>query len=305
MSKKITRKISNWLILFVVAFGFVGTVGCSKSSGDEKEASHIITNGSETMKKLAEAWAKEYMEKKSTITIDVLGGGSGTGISSLIHGNADIANASRKMNEEEQGFAEKHFEKLPKEYVVAYDAVAIFVHKDNPLEKISMEELAEIFGNGGSIEQWSQLGIQEKDDDIMVVNRLSNSGTYQTFREMVLGEQGQFRKLTHDVETAEEVVKIVAKNPSAIGYSGIAFDREDVKMLKVSKKRGGEAFDPKVEFSNSSTVSMYPITRPLYLYTIGEPEKTVQRYINWILSKDGQAIVEKEGYVPLTNLDVH
>ena len=303
MPKKITQDLSRWLLLFVIlSVGIGGAVGCSASGGDG-EPEHIITNGSETMKKLAEAWAKKYMAKKSTVAIDVLGGGSGTGISSLIHGNADIANASRKMNDDERTFAKEHFEKLPKEYVVAYDAVAIFVHKDNPLEKISMEELAEIFGNGGNFERWSQLGVEQKNDDIMVINRLPNSGTYQTFREIILGEQGQFRKLTHDVKSAEEVVETVAKNPNAIGYSGIAFEREGVKILKVSRTPQSEAFDPKVEFSAASKVSMYPITRPLYLYTIGEARKDIRRYINWILSKEGQGIVKKEGYEPSTSLD--
>jgi len=299
-----TQNLSKWLLLCVVAtLGMSFAMGCSTSDG-AGESAHIISNGSETMKKLAEAWAKKYAAKKSAVAIDVLGGGSGTGISSLIHGNADIANASRQMNEEEKLYAKKHFKKLPQEYVVAYDAVVIYVHKDNPLEKIAMDELAEMFGNGARLKRWSQLGVKAEEDEIMIINRLPNSGTYHTFREIVLGEQGQFCKLTHDVNSAEEVVQMIAKNPNAIGYSGVAFEREGVKMLRVSKTPESEAFDPKVEFSSSSTVSMYPITRPLYLYTVGQPKREIQRYINWILSEEGQIIVEKEGYLPLTNLDV-
>ncbi len=301
---KINCNFTSFFRLFVLLGLIHGTIGCSQKKADGKASEKmIICSGSETMKKLSESWSKAYKIQKQNISVEVYGGGSGIGLSSLIHGDVDMANSSRKITPEEIQYAKEHFDKEPQDIVVAYDAVVIYVHKSNPIDELSLGELAEIFGKEGEITKWAQIDTAGfRDEEIMVINRQPNSGTYQTFKNVVLGTKAAFRTITYEKQTAQEVVEMVSRDSLAIGYSGIAFANEGVKILKISRTRDDEALDPIVELSKSG-LSMYPISRPLYIYTLGKPEKHIQKYINWILSKSGQRLVKEQGYVPIGQLD--
>lgn len=251
------------------------------------------------MVNLAQAWAESYASLEQKISVEVSGGGSGTGIAALINGTVDIANCSRSMKPSEIDKAVQNTGKEPKEFIVGFDALAVYVHKENPLEKISLQQLADIYGEQGQMTTWSKLDIQYaacKSDEIIRVSRQSNSGTYVYFREAILGKTGDFKLGSRDLHGSKDVVELVANTPCAIGYSGMGYATDHVKMLKVSKKDGEQAAGPSVENTLNGT---YPIARPLYIYSLGEPSGDIKKYLDWILSEAGQSIVSKSGYVPV------
>ena len=246
---------------------------------------------------LAQAWAETYAKVDSSVAVEVSGGGSGQGIAALLKGAIDIANCSRNLKPEEAAEARNNTGKDPKEFVVGCDALAVFVHRDNPLNEITVDQLAEIYRVGGSVSLWSQLGahIPSGRDRIVRVNRQSSSGTYEFFRGHVLGRR-DFQLGSLDMNGSKEVVDLIASTPGAIGYSGMAFATATVKVLRVSPGPGKAAFAP----SAANVLSgHYPISRSLLIYTLGEPRPSVQRYIDWVRSADGQRIVADIGYVPV------
>ncbi len=290
------------LVCLAVAFTFI-IAGCGQKSDETPTSSSgktIIQNaGSDTMVNLAQTWAEEYAEINSSVSVEVSGGGSGTGIAALINGTVDIANCSRQMEPEEMARAKQNTGKEPQKFVVGYDALAVYIHKDNPLNEITIEQLAGIYGEGGTITEWSQLGIQNaacQNDEIIRVSRQSNSGTYHYFRETLLGKKRDFKLGSRDLHGSKDVVELVGRTPCAIGYSGMGYATKQVKKLKVVKKAGEPAYPPSVETALNGT---YPIARPLYIYSLGEPSGEVKKYLEWIYSDVGQGIVEQSGYVPL------
>ena len=253
------------------------------------------------MVNLAEGWAEKYHATYPESVIQVSGGGSGVGIASLIDGNCDIASASRTMKDTEVQRVRDRRHREPKEFIVGYDALAIYVHKQNPLESISIDELAEIYGEGGKITRWSQLGVDPKqlgNDTIIRVSRQNSSGTYVYFREAVMGKHRDYKLGSIDQSGSVDVVALVANTPSAIGYSGMGFAMPGVKMLKVSKYKGEPGVAPTVENAKKRQGG-YPITRPLLLYTAGEPNDKARHFLDWIFDKPGQSVVVKLGYVPV------
>ena len=267
---------------------------CSRNKGNS-----IQNAGSDTMVNLALAWAEAYAEATPSVPVEVSGGGSGTGIAALINGTVDIANCSREMTPEEIERVKQNTGKEPQKFIVGYDALAVYVHKNNPLEQITIDQLAEIYGENGDITAWAQLGIEHPEcssDEIIRISRQSNSGTYYYFREALLGKKQDFKLGSRDLHGSKDVVELIERTPCAIGYSGMGYATEHVKMLKITKKAGDSAYAPTLENALSGT---YPIARPLYMYSIGTPEGKEMKYINWILSDAGQKIVEKSGYVSL------
>ncbi len=258
----------------------------------------IQNKGSDTMVNLAQVWAEEYKKLRPEVDIEVSGGGSGVGIAALIKGTIDLANASRNMKPEELEQARKNTGKDPKEFIIGYDALAVFVPKDNPMTEITLAQLAAIFAENGKITRWSDLGIKmpADSDEIIRVSRQSSSGTYEFFREHVLNKR-DFKLGSRDMNGSKEVVELVASTPGAIGYSGMGYNEPGrVKMLKVSLASGQPAVEPSVANALSH---QYPIARSLLIYTLGEPTGEVRKYLDWILSDAGQHLVEKSGYVPL------
>jgi phosphate transport system substrate-binding protein len=266
--------------------------GCGRS-GDA-----IRVEGSDTMVNLAQAWAERYHAAHPEITVQVLGGGTGVGIASLIDDNCDLADASRSIEprEIERVKAKRGVE--PKEIVVGHDALAVYVHRKNPLDEISIEQLAEIYGEGGGISKWSQLGVDPKllgGDEITRVSRQNSSGTYTYFREAVLGKGRDYKLGSIDQNGSKDVVALISRTPSAIGYSGMGYATEGVKMLRIAKRKGDPGVAPSVENAKQKT---YPITRSLLVYAAGEPQGQVKQFVDWILSPAGQKVVLELGYVP-------
>ena len=277
--------------------------GCGKKgeeTGPSPSKKLVIQNsGSDTMVNLAQSWAEKYAAVNPSVSVEVSGGGSGTGIAGLINGTVDIANCSRQMEPEEIERAKKNMSKKPVKFVVGYDALAVYINKDNPLGQISIEQLAQIYGEGGKITRWSQLGIKNTScpsDEIIRVSRQSNSGTYHYFRETLLGTEKDFKLGSRDLHGSKDVVELVGRTPCAIGYSGMGYGTDRVKKLKVSRGAGQPAYKPSIE---TALNGMYPISRPLYMYSLGEPTGEIKKYIEWVYSDVGQAIVEQSGYVPL------
>lgn len=258
----------------------------------------IQNKGSDTMVNLAQVWAEEYRKVHPTVAIAVSGGGSGTGVAALENGTVDIANASRELKAEEKEKIKQSSQKDAIEHVVAYDALAVYVHKDNPIAQISKEQLAAIYGEGGKTDKWSDLGVTIPgcaDGAIVRISRQNNSGTYEFFREWTLGK-GDFKLGSRDMQGSKDVVDAVSKTPCSIGYSGMGYKTAEVRWLPVTTADGTSAVEPSVDAVHAKT---YPISRPLYMDTIGEASGEVARYIQWIESDIGQGIVEKAGFVPL------
>lgn len=297
--------VSMWLLLFflLILVGVTFVTSCGKKV-DESTAITVIQNtGSDTMVNLAQAWAEAYAKIDSTVSVEVSGGGSGTGIAALINGTVDIANCSRKVEPEELEKARQNTGKEPKEFVVGYDALAVYVNKNNPLDEITIEQLAEIYGEQGQITRWSHLGVTlpgNAKDKIILVSRQSNSGTYNYFRESILGKGRDFRLGTLDLHGSKDVVELISRTPGAIGYSGMGYTTEAVKMLKVARRPGETAYAPTIE---NTLKHHYPISRPLFMYTLGEPNETIQKYLHWIYSPGGQQVVIKNGYIPLSLME--
>jgi phosphate transport system substrate-binding protein len=283
----------------ILAIGVaVGLFGCSR--GPKQPAKTVIQNsGSDTMVNLAQAWAEEYAKVEPTVSVEVSGGGSGTGIAALIEGTVEIANCSRRFEPSEIEQAKKNRGKEPREFMVGHDALAVYVSKSNPMEEITLEQLADIYGEGSKVATWSQLGVKMPDgaDEIIRVSRQSNSGTYAYFREAILGKGRDFKLGSRDMHGSKDVVELVSKTPQAIGYSGMGYAIPEVKTLRVAKKAGDRFYAPTVENTLSH---VYPIARELFMYTLGEPTGATKKYMDWIHSPAGQAIVVKSGYVPLS-----
>ena len=284
-----------WLGWFGVVMLSAVAAGCGGTEDG------ISVEGSDTMVNLAQAWAEEYENRRPEVRVEVQGGGSGIGIASLIDGVCDMANSSREMKAEEKELVKENNDgKEALKHIVGYDALAIYVHKDNPLDSISIEQLAEMYGDGATITTWSQLGVPDDSPlagkEIAVVGRQNSAGTYAYFREAVLGKNREFRAGVAKMSGSKDVVANITKTAGAIGYSGMGYATDGVKMLAISAKKGEPAVEPTLENALNQT---YPVTRPLMIYTIGEPVGEVKTYLDWILSEDGQKIVVEKGYVPM------
>ncbi len=267
------------------------------------EARTLIQNkGSDTLVNVAQAWAEKYREVNPEVAVAVSGGGSGTGIAAMINGTVDIANSSRKMKQKELKQARNRGQN-PVEHVVGYDALAVYLHPNNPVESLTIAQIADIFGRKGKIRKWTDLGVEVpgcKGQEIILVSRQNNSGTYAYFKKAVLGKKGKYRMGTLDMHGSKDVVELVEKTPCAIGYSGLAYATDHVKLACVAKDAGTPCVIPSVAAASDGS---YPIARPLYMYTNGEPEGEIKRYMDWIYSKEGQCIIVKKGYAPVKEVD--
>ena len=254
-------------------------------------ADDITVKGSDTMVILGQKWAETYMKKHPGTTVQVTGGGSGTGIAALLNATTDICDASRSMKPSEVADFVKKFKTRPHEYKMCLDALSVYVHKSNPLTQLSFPQLEGIFT--GKITNWKAVG--GPDAPISLYGRENSSGTYEFFKEHVLNKK-DFAATTKTMPGTAAVIQGVAKDEASIGYGGIAYG-EGVKALKISKLEGGTAIEPKEETVLNGT---YPISR--YLFNYVSPAKdsgAVAEYLTWCLSDDGQAVVKDVGYFPL------
>lgn len=276
-------------------------VACHSLRADHQvptpEAVTTIQNkGSDTMVNLALAWAEAYGERHPEVRIAVTGGGTGTGIAALINGTVDMANASRAIKEEERAQAQANGIE-PVEHVVAGDAIAIVVHPSNPVQRLTIPQLSDIFS--GKITNWREVGGEDR--PIVLLSRESNSGTHVFFLEEVVRRGDPTDKTLFSPDTllmpsSEGISAEVRQNPNAIGYDGLGYVTPDQKVVSVAPAEGEPYVFPTLETARNGS---YPIARPLFIYTIGEPQGAVREYLNWILGAEGQAIVQELGFVPL------
>lgn len=297
MKQLVTVALSGALAL-LAGCGKSSTDTAGGSAGTGNQAKQSIQNiGSDTMVNLAQAWAEAYDKVDPSVSVEVSGGGSGIGIAALINGTCDIANTSRALEPDEITKAKAKHGHDPKEYLVGYDALAIYVHPSNPMTEISMDDLKEIYREGGKVDKWSQIGVKHPSgDEIIRVSRQNNSGTYHYFREVVVGKNADFKLGSRDMNGSKDVVELVSRTPNAIGYSGMGYKTDKVKVLKVSKTKGATAIEPNITTTLDKT---YPISRPMFMYTPGQPPAHVQKYLDWVHGAAAQKIVEETGYVPL------
>lgn len=284
------------LLLALALFGLLA--GCARPADatTSTSADTIENKGSDTLVNLALAWAERYMQQNPEVRISVTGGGTGTGIAAMINGTVDIANASREMKAEEIADAEANGF-APVEHTVARDAIAVVVHPSNPVSALTLQQLSDIYT--GKITNWNEVGGEDR--PIVLTSRESNSGTYVYFLETVvrLGEADApifFSSDTLLLPSSEVITLEVSRNPNAIGYDGLGYVTPDQKVVAVSPAPGEPAVAPSIESVNAGT---YPVARPLYMYTAGEPEGQIRAYLDWILGAEGQALVEELGFVPL------
>ena len=284
---------------FVLAATVAFALSCGGEAGESRASRVLIQNkGSDTLVNVAQAWAEAYGQVHPGVAVAVSGGGSGTGFSALINGTVDIANASRTIHESEMEEVRSKRGSEPKEFIVGHDAVAVFLHPSNPISSFTIDQLAQIYGEGGAFHSWSDLGITVPgcpSGEIVRVSRQNNSGTYAYFREIVLGEN-EYRLGSRDMNGSKEVVDLVANTACAIGYSGLAYATDEAKMPCIMAAEGETCVPPTVETALDGS---YPISRPLLMYTAGEPEGAVKEYLDWILSDQGQCILVEKGYAPV------
>lgn len=250
----------------------------------------ITVKGSDTMVILAQRWAEEYMKLYPEASVQVTGGGSGTGISALINGTTDICNASRPMKNSERDKLKQRYSSLGVEIKAAKDGIALYVNETNPVTELSLEQIKGIYT--GLISNWKDVG--GDDARIIVYGRDNSSGTYVYFRDAVLRGQDYTGTMQSMPGTAA-VVNAVEKDKNGIGYGGAAYGK-GIRYVKVKKNGSTPGYEPTLENVQSGN---YPITRYLYMYLKSKPTGELKKYIDWILSDQGQSIVSKVGYFPI------
>jgi phosphate transport system substrate-binding protein len=276
------------LVFLLVSFAQTGYVFAGKNA--------IQVKGSDTMVNLGQAWAEKYMAENPAEFIAVTGGGSGTGFSSLISATCDIAMASRNIKDKEIALA-KQKGINPFEIKVALDGLAVVVNPKNPVSKLTIDQLAQIFT--GKITNWKEVGGQ--DAKIVILSREVNSGTHVYFKEHVLrkgdpNSKEEFAPSALLLPSSQAIADEVAGNAAAIGYYGMGYISSKQKAIQVAKDEKSEYIPTTVDNVISGK---YPISRPLFLYTNGEPKAAVKKFTDFVLSREGQDIVAKTDFVPV------
>jgi phosphate transport system substrate-binding protein len=291
--KRLVILISTILVLFSLTA--CGPDSSSETASDSS-ANYIENKGSDTIVNLALAWAEKYQAEHPEVRISVTGGGSGTGIAALVNKTVDIANASRKIKQEEMDQANANGVE-PVEHVIARDAIAVIVNPKNPVSELTLKQISAMYS--GKINNWSEVGGEDR--PIVRLSRETNSGTHVYFLETVLrlglkDDKTLFSTDTLLLPSSEGIIAEVRQNPNAIGYDGLGYVPKDLKMIAIAEHEGGPYVLPSIETVNDKT---YPIARDLYMYTNGEPTGIVKEYLDWIQSEEAQTIVADLGFVPV------
>lgn len=293
-------------IACLAVLGLTGFIGCGKNepaaanraaAGPEPSTltGVIQIKGSDTMVNLGQAWAELFMKKHPKTSMAITGGGSGTGIASMINGTCDIAQSSRSMKDKEKTMALKK-NRNPVEFVVGLDGLAVVVNPSNPVSQLTTDQLRDIFM--GVVSNWKEVG--GADLPITLLSREVNSGTHVYFKEHVLrkgNEKGpeEFAASSLLMASSQAIADEVAHNKSAIGYYGLGYVSAKQKALGVSQK-GGPYTKPGLETVKNNA---YPISRPLFLYIIGQPQGAVKAFMDFVFSDEGQEVVKKLDFVPV------
>ncbi len=276
----------------------------TKASGVSGNLSSV---GSDTLANLMTMWAEEYKRQYPSVNIQIQAAGSSTAPPALTEGTSNLGPMSRKMKDEEIGAFEKKFGYKPTAIPVAIDALAVFVHKDNPLKGLTMQQVDAIFsanrtcGAAKSIDKWGDAGLTGAwaARDLQLFGRNSVSGTYGYFKEHALCK-GDFKSTVNEQPGSASVVQSVSTTVNAVGYSGIGYVTSSVKAVPLAKKEG----EPFVDATADNAIAgKYPLSRYLYVYVNKAPNKPLppleKEFIKMVLSKQGQEVVVKDGYIPL------
>lgn len=274
---------------------FVVLVSCSRPQGQDVNGEMQI-KGSDTIVNLVQVWAEKFSQINNVANLGVTGGGTGTGFAALLNNTCDIAMASRQVEENEINLAKKQ-NITYKEFIVGLDGLAVLVNKDNPVNNLTMEQLRDIFM--AKITNWKEVGGENR--PIVLLSRESNSGTHMFFKEQVIrlgdiNSKDEFSPKSLLMPSSQAIVDEIYQNPNAIGYAGIGFMNNQTKTISISARNSTEFFDPTIE---NVMYGKYPISRPLYLYTNGEPKGIAKDFIDYALSEEGQQVVVETAFVPI------
>jgi len=249
----------------------------------------ITVKGSDTMVILAQKWAEVYMKSNPGAAIQVTGGGSGTGISALINGATDIAISSRKMKRTEMDKMKEKYNTLGVEIACAKDGITVFLHPSNKVKELTLKQLGQIYR--GEIKNWKEVGGADK--NIKLYGRENSSGTYVFFQEHVV--EGDYAPSCQTLPGTAAVVNAVKKDPNAIGYGGAAY-AEGIEICKVKQDENSPGVLASAETIKNDT---YPVSRYLFMYIKNKPTGELKKFIDWILSPEGQKLVVETGYFPV------
>ncbi len=285
-------KAAKLLSSTVLAVAVAVMAGCSREDAGQQQQ-YLTIKGSDTMVHLVSTWAEAFMEANPGAQLSVTGGGSGTGIAALINGTAEICASSREMNEQEAAQAGSQGRPAV-EHVVGMDGIAVIVNPGNPVEALSMEQLAGIYT--GDLADWSAVGGPEQ--PIILLSRESSSGTFIFFQEHVLNKR-DYAQSVRLMPATSSIVQSVAEDAWAIGYVGLGYAAEAGDRVKIVPVRATAEAQPVMPSEATVLSGEYSIARPLYLYTAGESTGLARQFIEFCLSPDGQRIVRETGYVPV------
>lgn len=274
-----TTKLKLSVILIAIAVVGMSFVTMTK----------ITIKGSDTMVILSQKWAETYMKKNPQTTIQVTGGGSGVGIAALLNGSTDIANSSRPIKPSELEKLKAKFNKPGVEIPCAKDALSVFLNKANPVSELTIQQIGNIFA--GKITNWKQVG--GPDAKIQLYGRESSSGTFEFFKEHVV--KTDFAPECQTLSGTAAIVNAVKKDKYGIGYGGAAY-AEGVKDCKVKKDAKSKGILPTEATVKNKT---YPIARYLYMYLKSKPTGDTKKFIDWVLSAEGQKVITEVGYFPV------
>lgn len=279
-----------WIL--TLATTIVLAAGCGGGAGSGPQSRPITIKGSDTMVILGQRWAETYMKENPGVSVQVTGGGSGTGIAALINGGTDVCEASRPMKDKEKEMVRSRHGKDVKEIPVARDGVTIYVNESNSIQSLMQAQIKDIYT--GRITNWRDVG--GKDQKIVPYSRENNSGTYVFFKEHVLDNEDYAREIQTLPGTAA-VVNAVSKDPASIGYGGVAY-ASGIRELPIRRDESSEPVLPSLATVQSGR---YPLSRNLFFYTVGEPTGSVKAFIDWVLGPEGQKVCEAVGYYPIVS----
>lgn len=287
----ISRTGSIFLIIIII--GIVLIAYFTYSSSTTQPFNQISQKGSDTLLVLAQRWAEAYQQQHPEVIIAIGGGGSGTGFAALINKQINLADSSREIKQKEIDQAQEKGIN-PVEWKVAIDGIIVIVHKDNPIEYLTLDQLKSIYN--GSFTRWKEVG---EDESIMVTyGRQSNSGTYIFWHEFIL-KKDDYRSDMQSLNGNADIVEAVINDRNGIGYVGVAYAesrKNEVKIVPIKIDLTSESIIPT---HNTISEETYPISRFLYIYTDGIPTAADKEYLKWIIGSEGQKITEAIKYIPL------
>lgn len=271
-------------VIFLIAVFSLLLINCSQPNENR-----ITIKGSDTMVMLVQLWT-EFYPNKSAVQFQVTGGGSGVGIAALLNATTDVCSASRPIKKKEIAKLNELYNTSGYEVRVATDGIAVYVHKDNPITKLTIDQVQKIFI--GEISNWKQLG--GNDEQIILYSRENSSGTYEFFKDRVLKKK-DFAANAQNLVGSSALISAVSKDPYGIGFSSAAFS-SGISVVALAENDTSEYYLPTEETIANAT---YPVSRFLYFYLREKPSGETKKFIDWILTPEGQSVVHKAGYFPV------